>query len=215
MTDGEARRWTHDAWIKTCAGCALLIVAGSVAYYFLFFLPHERNARLEMERQEGLAVEQREREKLEMQRQAEKSADERLSGGRIWPIIQLKALGNRQISTPGHDTSEWVNVNASLRTSWRDGRLYYRLTLAPDSTTVLELFYFPDYGYVKLSELHLFLDLLDSSGFKIGEIDVAVTSLSRIVDTYQRLQEIRANESVPFSRSDYLRIDGWSLNWRR
>jgi hypothetical protein len=46
------------------------------------------------------------------------------------------------------------------------------------------------------------------------EIDVAATSLSRIVDTNQRPQEFEANESVPFSRSDYLRIHGWNLSWR-
>jgi hypothetical protein len=208
----EERRHTRfpESWRERCAGLALLVIALAVAYYFVFFLPHERYARLEMERQERLEVEQRERAKLEMERQAEEAAekaiDERLSKGRIWQIMQLKAVGPR----PGTDTNEWVNVDASLRTSWRDGRLYYRLALAP--FTMRELLKVGG-DYVRLSDLHFFVLLLDSSGFKMKEIDVPKTSLFLILDTYQRPHEIQANESMPFSRSDYLKIGGWSLRW--
>lgn len=73
-TGGGAR--SPNTWIKTCAGLALLVIAASVAYYFVIFLPRERTARLEMdrqkvevERQQKLAADQIEREKLEQQRQ--------------------------------------------------------------------------------------------------------------------------------------------------
>jgi hypothetical protein len=67
----------HDAWIKTCAGWALLIIAASLAYYFVFFLPRERTTRLEMERQERLAREERERERLEMERRQRANAGQK------------------------------------------------------------------------------------------------------------------------------------------
>jgi hypothetical protein len=225
----EATARSPDAWIKKCAALALLVVAASVAYYFFLALPRESTARLEMERQERLAAEQRERqkverqqklaaeqterEKLEMQRQADEAVDEQLSRGHVWPHIQLPFIRlDRSTLKP------LGNVNASLRTSWRDGRLYYRLTLGP---TTRGQFWLPSKGgFVDLLQSHgdLFVDLLDSSGFKVKEIDVPATSLTRIhdarsVETSQTAQGIEANESVPFSRSDYLRIDGWNLRW--
>ena len=51
----------RDEWIKKCAGLALLVIAASVAYYFVIALPRHNAAVLEIER-EKLAATERERQ---------------------------------------------------------------------------------------------------------------------------------------------------------
>ena len=62
--------------LRRCAAVAVLIIAASVAYYFVIYLPRERTARLEMEQQEKLATEEREREKLDVEQQQRLAAEQ-------------------------------------------------------------------------------------------------------------------------------------------
>jgi len=74
---GEASARNPDTWIKRCLALAIVLVAVSIAYYFVIYLPRERTARLEMERQERLATEQRAQEKLELERREKQAVDQR------------------------------------------------------------------------------------------------------------------------------------------
>jgi len=74
---GEAIPRSPDGWIKRCVALGIVLVAVSIAYYFVIYLPRERTARLEMERQERLATEQRAQEKLELERWEKQAADQR------------------------------------------------------------------------------------------------------------------------------------------
>lgn len=191
-----------DTWLKLCARLALLVIVivTSFAFYFTIYLPRERGARLEAERQERLAADQREQARLQAQWQAEEALDERLSRGRTWTTIH-----------------PYTDVNVSLSTSWRNGLLYYRLTFWPDVIkfrinvdscppgTKNPLCF--EMGLTVRPSHEIIVDLLDSSGFKVKEVYIPAIAL------YHMQQRFEANESFPFPRSDYLRIDGWNLRW--
>jgi hypothetical protein len=191
-----------NTWLKLCARLALLVIAivTSFAFYFTIYLPRERGARLEAERHEQLAADQRERARLETQRQAEEALYERLSRGRAWKTIH-----------------PYTDVNVALSTSWRNGLLYYRLTFWPDVVR----FRIPSdscppgansplcfqMGLTVRPSHEIIVDLLDSSGFRVKEVYIPAIAL------YHMQQKFEANESFPFPRSDYVRIDDWNLRW--
>lgn len=67
--------WLSRNWLGLVVCVTLLIVALSVSYYFVIFLPQEHQLRLEMDRQEKAAAQQRreEREREERRIKEEQS----------------------------------------------------------------------------------------------------------------------------------------------
>jgi hypothetical protein len=110
-------------WFKKCVAVCLLIITASLAYYFVIYLPRERAARLEMEQQEKVARERREREQLEVQRQAEQTEREKLE------LQQQKLELERQeiLGAEKRRVGKIVGLNACLNNaysayqkSWRE-----------------------------------------------------------------------------------------------
>jgi hypothetical protein len=69
ITPTESSDRGSSDWLRKCAGIGVLIVAVSVAYYFVVYLPRGRTARFEAEREK---VESQRQERIAVERKEEK-----------------------------------------------------------------------------------------------------------------------------------------------
>jgi len=113
---------------------------------------------------------------------------------REWPAISLGQLGD---------------VSATLRTSWHDGRLRYSFSLSPESKKLKDATA-QVYGLGKSFTVLL----TDAFGIAVAQGEVALTSMSRVVDDKGSPTGLNHNGEVPCSYGDYLLIAGWNVLWR-
>ncbi len=108
---------------------------------------------------------------------------------KTWPVLEFKQFGVEQ---------------AKLITSWKDGRLRYRLELRPVPKNFEKSTF--------LSPL-LTLVLYDSSDFKVISVDLYRTDLTIGVDENGNALGLSANSSTPCSQEEYETIAVWNLLW--
>lgn len=114
-----------------------------------------------------------------------------LSEPKSWPTRAIEPLGAD---------------SALLGTSWRNGNLYYKLSLSPVSDRLRKA---RESEFV--TDYHITVNLYDSMGFKVLEIPLLVNSLVGSVDEKGDLQRLVRNGWVACSRGDYERVSSWRL----
>lgn len=128
-------------------------------------------------------------------------------------IIKL----GRSVTYSGPMTQQWAvlnlaqlgDVTGTLRTAWHDGRLRYEFSLTPESKKLRDA---STQGFgVGKSFTVLFTD---SFGIAVVQDEVALPTMSRIVDNKGNPTGLSYNGQVACSYADYLLIGGWSVLWR-
>ena len=114
----------------------------------------------------------------------------------------------------------WPSVNipfnqgkALVKTSWRGGLIYFQFTISPISEAILRQY---ERRY-STGERAFFFDLEDSSGFKLGRIDIDLNKMNRLVNEKSKFNTLELKDSTYYDRDAYknasrLRVL-WSGGW--
>jgi hypothetical protein len=91
---------------------------------------------------------------------------------------------------------------ASLRTSWRDGQLYYSFAVEPNTRAMDN------------SPLGTFtIYLLDEGGFSLQDIEIRISSMTRIVDAEGKPTSRSGQGHVALPMDKYAAIANWTITW--
>ena len=147
---------------------------------------------------------------------------------------RLAAL--EKVVTWGTEDIPQIGAQAWLSTSWRDGKLYFSLTLGElaserlmdEWTAKSEIERGPtpkidakvtQAGLAKAMKHSPFtVHLLDANGFQLTSISIGLVGesvLTRTVDETGTANRYEAKGSVPLSEDDYTRARRWTMKWRR
>ena len=91
-----------------------------------------------------------------------------------------------------------------LVTSWRDGKLYYRVRLTPVPK---------DFDTVTRSSAYFQVIFQDSGEFNVLVLNTYLSQFTRAVDTDGEQLGIYVNSSVTCSKEDYEMIQSWYPQW--
>ncbi|MFH1692096.1 MAG: hypothetical protein ABIC68_05985 [Candidatus Omnitrophota bacterium] len=113
-----------------------------------------------------------------------------------WPVMQMS----------GKD------LHMRLRTSWREGRLYYQFMVAPYASlericdkNEKDPYYGLNFGFT--------ISLLDNNGFVIKEIPIRLLTMHRIVDDNGNAMSLSENSSLELHKGEYEAMAGYSPTW--
>ena len=110
----------------------------------------------------------------------------------------------------------WPPVNipfnrgrALVKTSWRGGLLYFQFTVSPISEAVLRQYQrrYPS------GESAFFFDFEDSSGFRLGRIDIDLNKMSRLVDEKGEVDTLELKDSQYYDRDAYKNASRLAVLW--
>lgn len=127
---------------------------------------------------------------------------------------------------PDENIPEPYNLNCKLKTSWREGRMYYIFSVypmkkAPASTEGKQI-ETPDPvsgdwewrdQYIGNLSNHITINMADKGGFKLAEISLPFYSLIRTVDDKGKPSHIQNEGNVPCTSDTYKDLNSWSMQW--
>ena len=138
---------------------------------------------------------------IKVKTQEEQDADDKkqaasvaaLANPKYWSAVPLPALGGG---------------TATLKTSWRNGTMFYQFSLNPLPKKV-------EQARARNSYIDSFnLIFYDSAGFKIKEISIHLSSMTADVDTTGKIYALDMDDSEMFSEDDYRHLSTWNLGWQ-
>jgi len=88
-------------------------------------------------------------------------------------------------------------------TRCRQEKLYYRIDLSPIPR-----------GYANGGAYPFTLHLDDVAGFRLVEVPIPATDITRIVDSLGAARALQINGTTPTSAADCAEIASWGLLWR-
>lgn len=122
-----------------------------------------------------------------------------------------------------------LGVRASLATSWRDGKIYYILSLG-DLVEAKELDTWLELKDAKLEDMPkadpnrrdqilrsamlrapFTLAITDAKGFNLSSISIETPI--RVVDDTSLAIRVEAKNATPMSEDEYRRVAGWTVRW--
>lgn len=118
----------------------------------------------------------------------EKVLKTQLAKPKLWRVITIP---------PPH------NIVLTLQTSWREGKLYYILTATPPNKIDAKRSYYSKFE----------INMLDKSGFNLFELDVPLSSMSRVVDEKGKPSHFEQNNSYACTAEMYEDFTDWSVKW--
>lgn len=146
------------------------------------------------------------------QQKSEKKFEVDLAQEKEWPI--------HVIPTPH-------NLSCRLKTSWREGKMYYIFSVHPvkkapvdasekqtesSSSTATKNWEWRD-QYIDDISNHITIHMNDSGGFKLAEIGVPFYKLIRIVDDKGEPSNIQNEGNVQCTSEIYRALVDWSMQW--
>ena len=111
---------------------------------------------------------------------------------RDWPAQSVKSLGD---------------ISLRLKTTWRDGRLHYILTVSPISSQLQKA------RATSYSDAVFNLGFYDADGFQLFTLPVKVSEMIQVVDDAGKPQSFRATGEMQCSADDYEVIAAPSVGW--
>ncbi len=110
---------------------------------------------------------------------------------RDWPVQTVKSLGD---------------ISLNLKTTWRDGKLHYILTVSPISSLqkVRDTLY---------SDAVFNLGFYDADNFQLFTLPVKLREMIRVLDDAGKPQSFQATGAMQCSVEDYRMIAAPSIGW--
>jgi hypothetical protein len=96
-----------------------------------------------------------------------------------------------------------------LKTSWRRGLLHYQFSVTPVSDIFMEKFQ----KRKNSDRANFFLEFEDSSGFRLGKLQISLESMTRVVDEKGNLHTMEVKDSTLFERDAYANSSRLSVAW--
>lgn len=117
--------------------------------------------------------------------------DAELWKAREWPQLTL--------------TGDWKQTTLRMVTSWREGKIYYRLVVSGSAAMAASVSANPS-GFLNLL-------LSDSDGFVVVRILVPLRKLTRILDDASKVSSYEVNDSTECSEDAYVGAANWRVEW--
>lgn len=158
----------------------ILTLTSSIAYY-------NYKAEIEAQRKE----EERQAE-LKFQEELRQQEIARLAEAKNWSVITIPSLSN---------------LTVSLRTSWRDGVMYYVFTAL--SYNSISNSYLINNSVNPYS--HFKISMVDRNGFTLLEIEIPITSMTRMVDDAEVVKGFIISKNIYCALESYKNFYNWNL----
>jgi hypothetical protein len=116
-------------------------------------------------------------------------------------------------SWPTETISQLGGIKAHLKTSWRDGQLYYLYSVSPASEDAEDIKEFDE--AVKRSRLedHYFTVYLYKGGLSIVELKVPFVSMTYDVNFEGKTTKLERNSATLLSAENYQAARTWDVKW--
>ena len=111
---------------------------------------------------------------------------------RDWPVQTVKSLGD---------------ISLRLKTTWRDGKLHYILSVSPISSSLQKARETP------YSEARFNMAFYDADGFELFTLPVKISEMSEVVDDAGKAQSMRATGSTACSVETYEALAVSGIGW--
>jgi len=111
---------------------------------------------------------------------------------RNWPAQSVKHLGD---------------LSLRLKTTWRDGKLHYILTVSPYSSQIQKQ------RETSFSEARFIINFYDSDGFELFSLPVKLSEMTGVVDDTGKIGSMQANGSVVCSVDTYEALGDSGIGW--
>lgn len=134
---------------------------------------------------------------VKVKSQKEQEAEERTTKAILTDLAKPKEWPSQEIPELGVFSTVMI-------TSWREGLLYYQLSMSP----------VPEKFETSRSRSSFVVSFMDSSGFQIAMEDIDRAKVSKAVWDSDKGILLMVNSSIPCSAQIYKNISSWNLSWR-
>ncbi|MDK2014360.1 MULTISPECIES: hypothetical protein [unclassified Deinococcus] len=119
--------------------------------------------------------------------------------------VSMASTNSMDLDTTSADTVDLSGTGASVafKGKWRDGKLFYRITLKPFSKLKKA---YDQGGSVSIG-------LTDAERYEIAKVKANLGEMIAVVDSAGRKSELEIVGKVPMSRSDFEAVSGWEPTW--
>lgn len=131
-------------------------------------------------------------------------ADKRAEAQQNTAEAQTQALA-RPITLASTPIQPLGVKNADCETMWRDGKIFFNVSLAPPPKDSGR-----SYG-IGLSGFRLVF--IDVNGFKVVDEAMPVSDMVSVIDDKGKAYELSIKGSLPLSRGAYQSIADWQITW--
>ena len=122
----------------------------------------------------------------------QKSGSGKKSYVRDWPAQTVKSLGD---------------ISLRLKTTWRDGKLHYILSVSPYSSQLQKA------RETAFSGARFNVDFNDEHGFELFTLPIKISEMSEVVDDAGKAQSMRATGSTACSVETYEALAVSGIGW--
>ena len=109
-----------------------------------------------------------------------------------WPVQSVKHLGD---------------LSLRLKTTWRDGKLHYILTVSPYSSQIQKQ------RDASFSEARFIINFYDTDGFELFDLPVKISEMTEVVDDTGKTGSMQANGSAICSVDTYEALGASGIGW--
>ena len=127
-----------------------------------------------------------------------KEEQETVSEAKFWPTETISQLGD---------------IKAHLKTSWREGQLYYQFSVSPASGDTEAIKEFNEAFKRSRLEGHYFTVYLYKGGLNVAEVREPLVSMTSIIDNEERTTKLERSNSTSLSRENYQFATTWDVKW--
>lgn len=134
----------------------------------------------------------------------------RLEGDNLVPVVETKPTTQSEKS----DIKKWPqlnlpfdNIKMGMKSTWKNGRMYFVLTIAPYTRTLHQAMSKND------SKLGFILDLKDKDGFQMLKVPVPFVVMQRLFNQKGEVIGLMANTNIPVKKELYQDVETWSASW--
>jgi len=111
---------------------------------------------------------------------------------RDWPVQSVKSLGE---------------ISLRLKTTWRDGKLHYILSVSPYSSQIQKE------RERSFSGAQFIINFFDTDGFELFSLPVKISEMTAVVDDAGKTDSMRATSSAACSVETYESLGVCSIGW--
>ena len=111
---------------------------------------------------------------------------------RDWPVQSVKSLGE---------------ISLRLKTTWRDGKLHYILSVSPYSSQIQKE------RERSFSGAQFIINFYDTDGFELFSLPVKISEMTGVVDDAGKTDSMRATSSAACSVETYESLGICSIGW--